>query len=180
MKNIFTLLAATTAISLAGSAYAADESAKVKSDMEYKKNGGYEASRSAERTNASGTKHKSEAKVDVDVDSDGKTDKTVKSESSSDPKGLWNKKTNTSKTEVEDKERGGYKATTKNEHADRDGTSHKTEKKTDVDVDSDGDVTTTTTTEKTSNPKGLMNETTTKTKTKSVNGRVVESTKDHD
>jgi hypothetical protein len=45
---------------------------------------------------------------------------------------------------------------------------------TDVDVDGSGNVTSTATTEKTTDPKGWMNETKSVSKTKKVNGVVIE------
>ena len=177
MKNITAILVATAAMGLATSAYAADESAQAKSKVEYKKNGGYESTRSADHTTAGGTTHTSESNVSVDVDSQGRIDKEVKSESVTDPKGLMNKKKDTSETEIEEKARGGYKQTTTRKHTDAEGTNTTYKTVTDVDVDADGNVTSTATTEKTVDPKGLMNETTSKSKTKTVNGQVVEQTK---
>lgn len=180
MKRIIAVLAATTALSLVNPAFAASESAEGKTKVDYKSNGGYEATRSAEQTSADGTKHKSDATVDVDVDSKGKTSKTVKAESVTDAKGLGNKKADAAKTTYEDKDRGGYKQTTTRKHADANGTDTTYVTTTDVDVDSDGNVTTTAKTEKTVDPKGLMNKKTTAAKTKTVNGKVVEQTKDAD
>lgn len=178
MKNVLTLLAATAAVGLASSAFAADESAQVKSKVDYKKNGGYEATRSSEHTTGN-TTHATESKVDLSVDSDGKAEKTIKAESSTDPKGLMNKKKDTSETKIEEKERGGYKQTTTRKHSDKDGTSTTVKATTDTNVDKDGNVKTTAETEKTVDPKGLLNETTTKTKVKAENGKVVESTTSH-
>ena len=176
MKTMFALLATTAALGLAASSYAADKSAQDKSKVEYKKDGGYESTRSSEHTNTSGTAYTSESKVDVDVDSQGRVDKTVKTESTTDPKGLLNKKDSTSETQIEEKARGGFKQTTTRKHTDAEGTNTTYKTVTDVDVDSDGKATSTATTEKTVNPKGLLNETSTKSKTKAVNGRVVEKT----
>lgn len=177
MKKLFALLAATAAVSLAVSAHAASESAEVKSKMEYKRDGGYEASRSSEQTTPSGTDISSESKVDVDVDSDGLVSKTIKSESKTDPKGFGNRKVDNSKTVFEEKDRGGYKQTTVRTHKDADGTNVKFETITDVDVDSAGNVTTSAKTEKTVDPKGLFNSKTTTSKVKTVNGKVVDSVK---
>jgi len=173
MKNTFALLAVTAAIGLASSAYAADENAEVKSSVDYKKNGGYEATRSSEEKTAGGTTTTSKTTVDVDVDGSGKIDKEVKAETATDPKGLLNKKTDTSKTEIEEKARGGYKQVTTTKHKDADGTNVTYKTTTDVDVDNNGNVTTTAKTEKTVDPKGLMNADKTTTTTKSVNGEVV-------
>jgi len=177
MKNTFALLAATAAIGLAGGAYAADESANVKSKVDYKKDGGYTAERSSEQKTPGGTKTTSETKVDVDVDSQGRIDKEVKAETTTDPKGLLNKTKDVSKTDIEEKERGGYKQTTTTKHTNADGTNVTYKTVTDVDVDANGNVTTTAKTEKTVDPKGLMNAETTSSTTKSVNGQVVEQKK---
>lgn len=178
MKNTFALLAATAAIGLAASApaYAVDEKAEVKSSLDYKKNGGYEATRTSEQVTAGGTKTTSKTKVDVDVDSQGRIDKTEKAETVTDPKGLMNRKKDTSSTEIEEKARGGYKQVTTTKHIDADGTNITYKTTTDVDVDSDGNVTTTAKTEKIVDPKGLMNAEKTTSTTKSVNGKVVSST----
>lgn len=174
MKKSLAMLLATAAVGLAMPAFAADESAQVKSKVDYKKDGGYESSRTAEKTTANGTALKSESNVDVDVDSKGRVDKTVKVENSTDPKGLMNAKKDKAETHIEDKARGGYKQTTTRKSTDNNGTDVTYKTTTDVDVDSSGNVTTTATTEKTTDPKGLLNEKTTSTKTKTVNGKVVE------
>ncbi len=177
MKNMVAILTATAVMALVAPAYAATESAQNKSKVEYKDNGGYESTRTSEHTTPGGTKHTSESKVDVDVDSDGKIDKTVKTESVTDPKGLMNKETDTAKTEIKEKERGGYVQTTVSKSTDADGTNVTIKATTDVDVDADGNVTTTAKSEKTVDPKGLMNKKTTSSMTKSVNGHVVEEKK---
>ncbi len=178
MKNIFALLSATTMLTMGTGAFAADESAKSTSKVDYKKNGGYESTRSSEQTTSDGTAHSSENKVDVDVDSKGNIDKTVKSTSSTDPKGMMNKKKDTSETEIEEKSNGGYKQTTTRNQTDADGTDITYKTTTNVDVDDKGNVVTTATTEKTVDPKGLMNKTKTTSKTKTVNGQVVEKKSD--
>lgn len=176
MKHSMLLtLAATAAVSLASSAYA--EEAQVKSKVEYKKDGGYESSRTMEQTTPSGTAVTSDSKVDVSVDSKGRVDKTVKTEAGSDAKGLMNRKKDKSETHIEEKARGGYKQTTTRVHADANGTDTTYKTTTDVDVDDSGNVTTTATTEKTVDPKGLLNEKTSTSKVKTVNGRVVEEKK---
>jgi hypothetical protein len=177
MKKKFALLAATAAFGLATSAYAADDSAQTKSNVEYKNNGGYEASRSAERTTTDGTTNASESKVDVSVDSNGNATKTEQTETSTDPKGLMNKKEDQNKTKFSEKENGGYTQTTTSKHKDADGTDVTLTTTTDVDIDKDGNVVTSAKTKKTVDPKGLFNSKTTTTKTKTINGRVVEQRK---
>jgi len=176
MKNTFSLLAATAAVSLATSAFAASESAEVKSKMEHKKNGGYESTRTSDQT-TDGTRVSGESKVDVDVNSDGTVDKTVKNETVKDPKGMWNKKKDATKTEYEEKANGGYKQTTTSKHTDAEGTNITLVTTTDVDVDNAGNITSVAKTEKNVDPKGLMNQETTTDKTKTVNGKVIERTK---
>ncbi|MEI7668882.1 MAG: hypothetical protein WCJ33_02220 [Pseudomonadota bacterium] len=177
MNNMFRILIlTTTALTIASPLYASDSEA-VKSKVEYKKDGGYEASRTSEQTTTSGTTNTSNDSTNVDIDSKGYTEKTVKSETTSDPKGMMNKEKDNSETKVEEKARGGYKQTTIRKHVDASGTNTTYKTMTDVDVDANGNVTTTATTEKTTDPKGMMNETTTKTKTKSINGKVIEDTK---
>ena len=179
MKNLIALLAATTAVSLASGAYA-DESSSTKANVDYKKNGGYESSRSAQSTDSSGTTVSSDSKVDVDVDSKGHVKRTVKSSTTTDPKGLMNKKSEDGKTVFEEKNNGGYKQTTTRSYTDREGTNVTYKTVTDVDVDNDGNVTTTAKTEKTVDPKGMMNSKTTTSTTKSVNGQVVEQKKSNE
>lgn len=174
MKNLLATLTATTILAAAGGAFAADETTQGESKVKYKDNGGYESTQSAEHTTAGGTTHSSDAKVDVDVDSKGRVDKTVKTDSVTDPKGLMNKKADTAKTEVEEKDRGGYKQTTTRKHTDAEGTNVTEKTSTDVDVDKNGNVTETDKTEKVTDPKGLMNKKKTVHKTKKVNGKVVE------
>jgi hypothetical protein len=176
MKNMLALLSATTVLTLGAGAYAAD-TAEGKAKVEYKANGGYEAKQSGERTLDDGTKVKSETNVDVDVDHDGTVDRTVKSEETSDPKGLMNKQSDNTKTKFDEKSDGGYTQTSDRKHKDANGTNIMEKSKTDVDVDRNGNVTQTTKNEKTTDPKGLFNKKTTKEKTKMVNGQVVEDKK---
>jgi len=174
MKKILLALAATTAIGLTANAYAADSTAQADTKVDYKKNGGYDASSTAEQTNADGTKKVAKKSADVNVDSKGNLDETVKSETSSDAKGLMNAKKDTAKTTYKDKSNGGYKKTTTKAHVDHAGTDTKTENSTDVDVDSNGKTTEVDKTTNTTDPKGLMNKTSTTTKVKKVDGQVVE------
>ena len=174
MKQFLVALASTAAVGLASSAFAANATAENKSNVELKKNGGYEATNSSERTTAAGTKHEMKEKIDVDVDSKGQHKESAKAESSTDPKGLMNAKTDTTKASYKDKDNGGYKHTRTDKHTDAAGTDVKTTTTTDVDVDSSKNATATVKTEKTVDPKGLMNKKTTTTKAKAVNGVVTE------
>lgn len=174
MKNIsFATFATTMAMGISAISYAAENESE-KTKTRYYDNGGYESTRSSEDTTANGTTHTSESKVGVEVDSNGRAQKKVKTSAVTDPKGLMNKKEDNAESQIEEKPRGGYKLTVTRQHTDANGTNVLYKTITDVDVDEAGNVTTTATTEKTVDPKGLMNETTTKSTTKSINGRVVE------
>lgn len=178
MKNLVMILASTAAVGLASSAFAANATAENKSSVEYKKNGGYEATATSEHTTAKGTAHEASEKVDVDVDSKGLRKETVKADSSTDPKGLLNAKKDTTKASYKDKDNGGYKQTKTDRHSDAAGTDTKVETTTDVDVDANNNATAVVKTEKTVDPKGLLNKKTTTNKAKAVNGVVVEQKKE--
>jgi len=180
MKNYLAILAASTMMTLATVSFAADETAESKAKVEYKSDGGYEASRNAEHVTSEGTSNTTRENVDVEVDSKGLTSKTSKSYSVSDPKGLMNKKTDNTKTTLQEKERGGYKQTTTSKHTDADGTNVTLVTITDVDVDTNGNVTAVAKTDKTVDPKGMMNKKTTSSMTRTVNGKVVDEKKNTD
>ncbi len=177
--NFFTMLMATAAVGAANPTHAADEK-KVDAQVEYKKDGGYESTRTTKQTTDDGTTYKTKSEVDVDVDAAGRVDKKITTETVADPKGLMNKEKAVSETEFEEKERGGYTQTTIRKYKDANGTDVSLKTVTDVEIDKDGNVITTATTERTVNPEGLMNQTTTKSKTKSVNGKVIEQSKKTD
>jgi hypothetical protein len=177
MKNILLSFAATTALTLASGVYAEDASSQKSSNLDYKDNGGYTATVKDSQTTSNGTDINSKTTADVDVDSNGNTTKTIKSKTTEDPKGLWNKKTHTGKLTYQDKDNGGYSKTLKTSDTDRAGTDTSLKSKTDVDVDKSGNVTKTTETDKVTDPSGLMNKTETVTKSKTVNGVVVEDSR---
>jgi hypothetical protein len=177
MKHMIALMAATTALGLASSAYAADPSMETNAEIEYKNNGGYESTRDSKSVDAQGTKVTSESDVDVDVDSQGNITKTLKSETVTDPRGLMNKQTDNGKTVFEEKANGGYVQTTTRSHVNKDGTNVTYRTVTDVDVQANGNVATTARTDKTVDPKGLFNSKTTSSMTKSINGQMVEQDK---
>ena len=178
MKQFFVALLSTAAMGAASSAFAANAAAEHSTNVELKKNGGYEATNSAQRTTAAGTKHEVKEKIDVDVDSKGMHKESTKTESSTDPKGLMNEKTSTSKATYKDKDNGGYKHTRTEKQTDAAGADVKTQTTTNVDVDAEKGTTATVKTEKTVDPKGLLNKTTTTTKAKAVNGKLVEEKKE--
>ncbi len=177
--SLFAVLAATAAVGLAASAIAADPSAEMKSQTSYKKNGGYETTSSSDQVTAAGTSKSSETKVNVDVDSHGNVDKSVKMTATNDPKGTMNAQKDQSQTEIAEKSNGGYTQTTVRQHKEASGTNIYYKTVTDVDVDKDGNVTSTSTSEKVTDPKGLWNETKTTSKTKAYNGKVVKHTVTH-
>ncbi|HEY1096353.1 MAG TPA: hypothetical protein VGF14_03845 [Alphaproteobacteria bacterium] len=178
MKNIAKLLATTAIIALSSAAYAND--ATVKTEFDAKKNGGYEASSSSSKTSASGTVNAADKKVDVDVDADGATSKTIKTESVKDPKGLWNKQKSTTKTEIDADKDGNLDRSVTKVKKNADGTNVKSTTDTKVDVDEDGNYVTTTEIEKKTDPKGLFNSRTDKATVKVRNGQVIERTTDTD
>ena len=178
MRYILGALVSTAAIGLASLGYAADESATTSTTMESKTNGGYEATSKSSEETPDGTDKSTSTKVNVDVNSNGKVDKTVKTESVTDPKGMWNKKTDKSESRIQEKSNGGYKQTTIIQHTDRSGTDTYYTTVTDVNVDSNGNVTSTVNSEKTTKPKGWFNKTVASSKTKTVNGTVVMHTEE--
>lgn len=175
MRTIVTLLAPAIAAGITMGAYA-DESYKSNADMEQKDNGGYEATSNSESTDANGTTVTTDEKTNVDVDAGGHVKKKqVNNEIVTDPKGLWNKKTEKEKTTYEEKKNGGYKQTTVHSYKDRSGDSIYYRTVTDVDVDDRGNVTTTAKTEKTTKPKGWFSGShTASSETKSINGTIIE------
>jgi opacity protein-like surface antigen len=178
MKNIFTLLATTAAISLMAPAYAADVSSDSKVKFEAKDNGGYQSESTSKSVTAGGTVKTIDKSLDMDIDSDGKASKTVKTKTVSDPDGLMNRSEKDVEVEIEEKANGGVEKTEVSEETNSDGTNVTTESNTDVDVDSDGTVNATVKTEKIIDPDGLMNKTKVNTETKMRNGVVVEQHKE--
>lgn len=100
MKNMFAIMVAATALTIAGSAYSADESTKNKSSIDFKENGGYEAERTTQHTAPSGTTSSYKSNVDVDVDNKGNVTSTTNAKKTVDPKGLMNKTTTKTQTKV--------------------------------------------------------------------------------
>lgn len=166
------LTAATLAF--APAAFAADVSAENQGKYEAKDNGGYTMKGTSSETLKDGTKKSAEVKVDVDVDSDGKVTKTSKKETTTNPEGLMNERTNLSKTEMEEKARGGYEKKTVDKKTNADGTDVKTEASVDVEVEADGKMIEKKKIVKTVDPKGLLNQEKTVTTSKKVDGKIVE------
>lgn len=94
MNKTSMLLVTVAAFALSAPAFAADTTSyESNTKIEKDADGDYSAKSKTENTDSAGTTSTSEKKVDVDVDSKGNVDKTVKSEETTDPKGLMNKKT---------------------------------------------------------------------------------------
>lgn len=86
------LLASVAAIALTAPAFAADkETYKSETKVEKDSKGNYDAKSETSKTDTAGTTTSVEKKVDVDVDGAGNVEKTVKTEETTDPKGLMNK-----------------------------------------------------------------------------------------
>ncbi|MBA4274853.1 MAG: hypothetical protein C0436_04285 [Alphaproteobacteria bacterium] len=92
MKTITTTLLASAAMAIAAPAFAEDKMVSSDAKMEMKSNGGYTKEATAEKVTTDGTQ-RSEAKVDVTVDSDGDKEKVTTTKEVVDPKGLFNKDT---------------------------------------------------------------------------------------
>ncbi len=181
MKNTTKLfgLMLSAAVIAAVPAYAADVAAENQGKYEAKDNGGYTMKGSASETLADGTKKSAETKVDVDVDSEGKVSKTAEKTTTTNPEGSMNEKKTVSKTELKEKDRGGYEKKVVDKKTDAAGTDVKTEASVDVKVDSDGKTVEKHKTVKTVDPKGLLNQEKTVTTTKKVDGKIVEQKTDH-
>jgi hypothetical protein len=100
MTKLLSALAITAAILAATPAVAADVSAETKTTYKKDSEGDVKKSTEAKSTDASGTTTKSDAEVKLDVDSNGDATKTVTTEQSTDPKGLFNKTSTKTKDQV--------------------------------------------------------------------------------
>lgn len=176
MKHLLALLATTALIGVSPAAHAVD--ANVKSDFKSTDNGGYETTTKTERTTAAGTVKEAKRDVDVDVDDDGETTKTVKSKAVNDPKGLMNKQKMTGETKTTKNADGSYERKSSEDKTDAAGTDVSVDAKSKVEVDANGDVITKTTLEKKFDPKGLFNTKETETEIKMKNGQVIHSETD--
>lgn len=99
MRKLYVLTALTAL--LAAAPALADEAVNNQSQSTYKanENGGYEAKSKVEHTNTNGTSTTQSLDKKVDVDSKGNTETTAEVKTTTDPKGLFNKKT----TKIENK-----------------------------------------------------------------------------
>ena len=92
MNKTILLLTSAAALALAAPAFSADkETYKSETKVEKDEKGNYEAKTKTSATDTAGTTTKMEKEVDVEVNADGTTDTTVKTEEVTDPKGLMNK-----------------------------------------------------------------------------------------
>lgn len=113
MKTRIALLASVAAFTISGAAMAADRSSyESKSNVESDAKGNYNEENKTEKTNAAGTTTTTKEKVEVDVHSNGDVDNMVKSEKTTDPRGLMNKRS-TKTTDTQDVKHSGA---TKNTH----------------------------------------------------------------
>lgn len=174
----FGLAMVATALIVAPTAFAADVSAENQGKYEAKDNGGYTMKGSASETMANGTEKSAKTKVDVDINDKGLMTKHSEKTTTTDPEGMMNEKKTLSKTEIKEKERGGYEKKTVSKKSDAEGTDTKTEASVDVNVDDEGNITEKNKTVKTTDPKGLFNEHKTVSTTKKVNGKIVEQKSD--
>jgi len=101
MTKSLLLFTALATVALAVPAFAADESGSSTVTTKSDSDGNFTKKTNAEHTDAAGTTTKSSTDVKVKTDSNGNVKKTVESDSSTDPKGLMNKTTSSSKTTVE-------------------------------------------------------------------------------
>jgi hypothetical protein len=93
MKTHILLLASVAVFTLAGAAMAAEKTSyESKTNVERDSKGNYNEESKTEKTNAAGTTTTTKEKVEVDVHANGDVDNTVKSERTTDPRGLMNKR----------------------------------------------------------------------------------------
>ena len=146
--------------------------------VDYKKNGGYEASAETEATTAAGAAVTNKEKSDVDVEDDGRLSREDSSSTKVDPKGVYNGATHDHKTSYKEKRDGGYEASGTDEVTRDRGTNTKVDTDVDVSVDEHGNVVRKVTTTKDVDPSGVLNSTSTKTQKKYVNGKLIRTEKE--
>jgi hypothetical protein len=104
MKNILTLAAVTAlALTLSAPAFSAESTSDTETKVEKNDNGDYKAETTSKSEDSAGTATESEKKVEVDTGSNGDMEKTVTTEHSTDPKGLFNKKKTSTKDVIKRK-----------------------------------------------------------------------------
>ena len=113
MKTHIALLTTVAAFTLSSAAFAADKTSyETKTSVERDAKGNYDEQSKTVKVNAAGTATTTKEKVEVDVHSNGDVDNTVKSETTTDPRGLLNKKS-TKTTDTQDVKHDG---SSKNTH----------------------------------------------------------------
>lgn len=187
MKHI--LLASTALIALSAPAFAADkEMYQTTTKIEKDAAGNFSEKSNTTKTEMDGTSNSYEKNVNINVDDQGNSDKTVTTEAVSDPKGLGNKQvTATKDTETrkhgevsstheatvdgksvksdssfEKDANGNYERKDTITRTDAAGTIRSSEKNVSVKIDSKGNAKKTVTSEKSTDPKGLGNKTSVK------------------
>jgi hypothetical protein len=187
-KTLFVLAAATT-VSMASSASFAEtpKSMKTETRTESDLNGNYKKTTTVSGKDSNGTKTSDTNEVKVKVNKDGSYTKSTETNSSKDPKGLFNKsevKSSNSVNSKDDNYEDKRSIETKNGVT---GTKTSNEASEEIKTDSDGNVIKTVETEVSKDPKGMMNKSSVKTSdevstdkagrkynyTKEVNGKTV-------
>lgn len=113
MKTSIALLTTIAAFTLSSAAVAADKTSyESKTSVERDSKGNYNEESKTVKTNAAGTATTNKEKVEVDVHSNGDVDNTVKTEKTTDPRGLLNKKS----TKITDTQDVKYDGSSKNTH----------------------------------------------------------------
>lgn len=129
MNKMVVLLASAASVAFVAPVFAADkETFKSETKIEKDSKGNYNSKSSTSTTDAAGTTSSMEKKVSVDVDSDGSREKTVKTEETTDPKGLMNKTTtkikDTEKTDKNGNVETSHKKTVNGKTVEEDSTKH--------------------------------------------------------
>jgi hypothetical protein len=113
MKTHILLLASVAAFTLGGAAMAAEKTSyESKTNVARDSKGNYNEESKTEKTNAAGTTTTTKEKVEVDVHANGDVDNMVKSEKTTDPRGLMNKRS----TKITDTQDVKHTGATKNTH----------------------------------------------------------------
>ena len=113
MKTHILLLASVAVFTMGAAAMAAEKTSyESKTNVERDSKGNYNEESKTQKTNAAGTTTTTKDKVEVDVHADGDVENTVKSEKTTDPRGLMNKRS-TKVTDTQDVKRDG---SSKNTH----------------------------------------------------------------
>lgn len=102
--------------------------------------------------------NKEESYTEISTVKDGDVvEKSVKTETVNDPKGLGNKTWSNDKASAKYNKNGEVEVTSEHKSVDEHGTAHKGTTKSETEVKSDGKIVTTTTDTSVTDPKGLMN-----------------------